>query len=908
MYPNVIRKILTVIGVSCIPVSVLAIPAKPGLLTMRQSDGSEVEVRLVGDEHAHMYTTPEGYPLVWADGTLCYATLKGETLANSGLPYKGDAKFEKSLPVIDKHKVLGSIMANRRPSKVAADGAYPGLYTDAAFPLQGSPKALVILVEYADVKMTLSNAHDYFDRMLNQPGFADYGATGSAADFFRENSRGRFTPQFDVIGPVTLSRPRAYYGANASYGDRHPEEMVIEACQLLDDEIDFTQYDTDGDGVIDNVFVFYAGQSEAAGGGDDTVWPHSSNIAMMGNYVFDGKQLDYYACSNEWQEGRPDGVGTFVHEFSHVLGLPDLYATIESDAFTPGAWSTLDAGPYNNNGCTPPLYSAFERTALGWIEPVEVTGACNATLLPLDQGVCAVVKTTDPEEYFLLENRRRSGWDAYLPGEGMLIWHVHYDKRAWAINAVNNDAAHQRVDLVEADGIPSASTRDGDAFPGTASVTSHILKSWGGEMDALPLTDIACTADMVTFKVADGRETALKEEALAVTEVGAHSFTANWRKRPGVNYMLTVCGGEGVLDGYDGRLIGDMESYTVTGLDAATDYSYFVTGIEGLTMSLPSNKIELTTAATPLSEKRVEALEAENIVYNGFTARWAPLEGAESYDLTVYTKKATGPQSDIMAFDNGLSDLRGWITTSRMTYDMGGMAGASVPSLRLSSDHTIESPHYPDGISAISLWHRGSGTGADAKLLVEVLTPEGWRTVAEDLVGTGKGGKIFRADKMPADARRVRITALFDKGNVAVDDICIEHGTSYSISIVEGYDPLKVTDGTQCAVTGLEGNTTYYYTVTARKATELSQTSEEVEVKTALSGIDGIKGEESAFTVKIEGCSLSVGEIPSTTKVILYDVAGRVVASATGGCTLSTDIPGIYILIVGHDALKINLR
>ena len=275
-----ILKAVAAIILSGAFMSAHAIPAKPGLLTVRQIDGTTVPVHLVGDERAHMYTTPDGYPLVSVGGIFYYAAFDGSTLAGTTMRFEGDAAIEKTLPSIDKRAAFKAVSAKRRPAK--AD-KYPGLYTDAAFPLEGSPKALVILVEYADVKMTHHDALNYFSRMLNEPGFSDYGGTGSAVDFFKENSGGKFTPVFDVVGPVTLARPREYYGGNSVYGDRHPEDMVIEACQLLDDEIDFTQYDTDGDGVIDNVFVFYAGQSEAARGGDDCVWPHSSNIAQLGD-------------------------------------------------------------------------------------------------------------------------------------------------------------------------------------------------------------------------------------------------------------------------------------------------------------------------------------------------------------------------------------------------------------------------------------------------------------------------------------------------------------------------------------------------------------------------------------------------------------------------------------------------
>ena len=188
----------------------------------------------------------------------------------------------------------------------------------------------MILVEYTDVKFHTAadgyktDAKDYFTRMLNEDGFNDFGGTGGAAEFYRFNSHGAFRPVFDVFGPVTLSHDMAYYGGNDSWwngNDLRPEQMVIEACDMLDDEIDFSQYDRDGDGYVDNIFIFYAGRGESSGGSSDTVWPHAWNLASAGysNEVHDGVIVDRYGCSNEWESGRPDGVGTFVHEFSHMV-------------------------------------------------------------------------------------------------------------------------------------------------------------------------------------------------------------------------------------------------------------------------------------------------------------------------------------------------------------------------------------------------------------------------------------------------------------------------------------------------------------------------------------------------------------------------------------------------------------
>ena len=320
-----------------------------------------------------------------------------------------------------------------------------GLF-DTGFPSKGEQKGLVVLVEYKDVKFTHNDPYSYFNRMLNEDGFSDYGGTGCAAEYFRECSDNQFRPKFDVYGPITLSQNMSYYGGNDYSGnDKNPQKMAIEACQQLDATVDFSEYDRDGDGFIDNVFIFYAGRGEASGGSSNTVWPHSWNVtaAEYTSYIFDGVQLDRYACSNEWEGSRPDGVGTFIHEFSHVMGLPDLYATSYTSAFTPGGWSVLDHGSYNNGGCTPPLYSAYERYSLGWITPQVLDGPASVRLNSIGSNQACIIPTGDENEFFLIENRQKTSWDKYIPGHGMLVWHVDYDAYVWRQNTVNNNADHQ---------------------------------------------------------------------------------------------------------------------------------------------------------------------------------------------------------------------------------------------------------------------------------------------------------------------------------------------------------------------------------------------------------------------------------------------------------------------------------
>lgn len=182
-----------------------------------------------------------------------------------------------------------------------------------------------------------------------------------------------------------------------------------------------------------------------------------------------------------------------------MLGLPDLYATQYPTPapFTPGSWDTMDQASYNNNGRTPALYSSFERYALGWVEPTEITGTLNGKLNPLaDANECYVINTANSGEYFILENRQQKGWDKYIPGHGMLIWHIDYLRTIWDRNSCSNNANHQYVDIEEADNIKTEATRDGDAFPGSANVTSFgdnttpSMVTWTSQRLNMPITDI----------------------------------------------------------------------------------------------------------------------------------------------------------------------------------------------------------------------------------------------------------------------------------------------------------------------------------------------------------------------------------------------------------------------------------
>lgn len=572
IFTNRFKTIILASSVAIIGVpSVNAVVAKPGLYAATQPDGSTVTIRQEGGFGNHRTYSADGYLLTTNDeGFYVFADCDAD-----GLPVatsiraldveKRSPEMKIEISKLDQSRVSDAFMRrsiqNNKKTGKARKG--PGLFS-THFPSTGEQHSIAILVNFSNKEFTMEDPNDYYTRQLNEEGFNDNGATGSAREYFIDNSYGNFKPTFDVYGPVTLSHPYAYYGANNSFGeDKRPHEMVIDACLLLDDEVDFSKYDRNGDGVIDNVYIYYAGYGEADGGGSNTIWPHSYDLEYLSDteYVLDGVILNHYACSNELDHVSdiPSGIGTFTHEFSHVMGLPDLYPTAGSSAFTPGEWNIMDVGSYNNCGCTPPNYSSFERYALGWLEPEILTEVGDYTLEPLPQSNKAFLIPTELEnEYFLLENRQHMGNDRFIPGHGMLVWHVDFNQEIWDQNVVNNDNRHQHMDLVEADNERKEKSRAGDSFPGSAGITAFgeetepALLSWAKVSPGIDLYDIAESEEgIISFSVKQSSSAGVE----SVTGFGS-TISVNGR-------FVTCNGGSATVYDFTGKKVTEVSSNPV---------------------------------------------------------------------------------------------------------------------------------------------------------------------------------------------------------------------------------------------------------------------------------------------------------------------------------------------------------
>lgn len=928
--------------------SVRAVPAYPYPVEMSMPDGSRIAIRICGDENFHFYMSIDGYALLPDDdGQLCYAMLddagrlcrSGVKAHSAGLRTASEVSF---LGGIDQSAVIRRLGADRdeaaaRRTKRRADG-----FTDllTSYPSMGSPKALILLVAFKDQPFMTPDPHGAFTDLMTKEGYDYNGATGSARDYFVDNSRGMFTPDFDVYGPVTLPNDMAYYGRETgNLHDINPYQMVADACSLLDDEVDFSQYDEDGDGFVDNVFIFYAGYGQNSGAPSYTIWPHAANIYTYGNIslVLDGVQIGNYACTNEIQgtEGTVRaGIGTFCHEFSHVLGLPDLYATDGTASFTPGQFELMDVGPYLNNGNTPPYMSVYDRMTLKWINPRELSTGETVVLKPFGdvdpatEDEAFIITTISENEYFLLENRQQSGWDSYIPGHGMLVWHIDYDPTLWKNNHVNSTSysQHLRVDIVEADNLADANTYAGDPFPGANNVTSFTdltnpsMKTWTNIKVGKPITNIHEQDGVISFDILGGGERIEAVEALQATDVTPVSFTANWTGRSEIYvYEVDLVRKDEIVPlktfVKETASLSDC-SLTISGLEPSAEYYYVVRAVSGDKKSPASNRVYVTTSDPTFDMFSVTALEASEVKSSSFRAEWMPLDGADGYRLSVYTKDFVAPEYDKVDFSDALSLPDGWFTNCTSTSGMAGTYGDAKPSVRMTVDNDlVSSPVYDADISELSFWYRGA-SGVEGTLSVEMLKDGLWTTletidVTGSTVATTALYNYESSPKIPSGCRSIRIVFNRVAGTMYIDDINIGYSGAAELYYCDGFDHADVGNVTDKEVSGLSPETDYYYSILAYKDGLSSAESDEIHVLTSDSSlIAPVAAGASGVRVSASDGHILVQNIDGSDKdVSVSDPAGRIVYRSLVMAGASLSIPamerGVYVVNAGGYVVKV---
>ena len=520
---NKFMWVLTFIALGALTAS--AVPAHPRPVDVTQSDGTKLTVRLVGDEFYHFSMTTDGYTLLQrSNGDYVYAVQSGSQLIASDMvahnPQMRGAGELKMLSTLKKGLTDQKSIAQGKRVRSNRDKLMDPRKTDYK-----DFRGLVILIEYTDKSFTYKN--DYFDDIMNKENYTGYYSsggyfvpcTGSARDYYYDNSMGEFSPHFDVVGPVKVN-----YSSTTPQGYNNVGDIFVAAVDSLDASVDFSKYDGDDDGIVDMIYFVVAGYTaNFSGNNSGYLWPHQFYMYYYTDDLYDGVYLGRYSCSGEiygWEYygyTDPDGIGTIVHEFTHALGLMDLYDTdyeANGQANDPDDWDVMAGGCYLNSSRTPAGYSIWERYRLGFADIEQITEKKSGyTLEPVNTANTGYwIETPNDNEFFILENRQQTGWDAYLPGHGMLVTRVEYDQDQWWYNSINTQASHMYYELLRAGNGFGAS--GSDPFPGTDDVTTlnnlttPSLKTWNGQDNEMGLNNIAENNGIITFGVVNGDGTA----------------------------------------------------------------------------------------------------------------------------------------------------------------------------------------------------------------------------------------------------------------------------------------------------------------------------------------------------------------------------------------------------------------
>lgn len=553
-----------------------AIPAKKLQKVITLTNGTQVSVELRGDEYLSWW---EG-----TDGTAYRATADDTVFEAFDLEAQKPAAAARRARA-EQGRVAR--LARVKNSLKGADDKMRGLGGDH-ITYKGVKKGLVVLVDFKNKKFADGHDLEYYKNVINGKDFSDEeeGYVGSVRDYFLAQSNGQFELDFDVVGPVTMSKNSGYYGGDGAYQkDEKVYEMIKEACDGIQDKVNLKDYDWDGDGEADQVFFLYAGLGQASGGSAGTIWPHESELRYWpcGVLSYPTGKINTYACANELQPETQGssryisaGIGTICHEFSHCLGFADMYDTTGGGGYGMSVFDVMDQGSYNGNGFVPCNYTAFERIYAGWVEAIELESPATVKDMKSvsDYGRPFIMYNyKNTNEYFLMENRQNTGWDKGLYGSnGLLIVHVNYVPSRWANNSVNSSAEKiQCCTVVNADGSRENTqySLQGDLYP--------------YEVKGVTMND----------EFTDESEPAAKLYTKNSDNSYALGIPITQIKRSKGSISFLVCGGDannvidntfnGVVDGINGVTVAnkaaDNRIYSIDGRYLGTDASALGKGI-----------------------------------------------------------------------------------------------------------------------------------------------------------------------------------------------------------------------------------------------------------------------------------------------------------------------------------------
>ena len=709
-----------------------SVPAKRGVWrTVTLSNGLTIKARLCGDEHAHWWQAEDGS---------CFdvdSLGKGKAVVPQELMSKARSRMAA------RRQAARRANAKKTSQRIATNG------NTGKF--QGQRHGLIILVNFADSKFNTSKfgpTQTLYYRIANETNYGENNFKGSISDYFKAQSGGQFLLDFDVAGPVTLPYGYSYYGQNDDDGyDKRPTEMVREACQAVDGSVDFSKYDWDGDGEVEEVFVVYAGNGEHdTTNQPNLIWPHMDNLANYGEQLtLDGVTINTYACASELNGDKTlSGIGTFCHEFSHCMGFPDMYDTAsDGNNFGMGSWDLMDYGSYNGAGYVPAGYSGYEKMVCGWTTPIELDKpmTVNGMERLADMGQTYIIYNKgNRNEYYILENRQQSGFDKYLPGSGLLIEHVDYDKDIWEWNAVNttnggyypegsstpsyND--HQRITIFHANNIEDDGNNATYPYASLDSLTDSSQPAatvWNANADGTYLMHcrvygITQNADgtvAFSFGRADGNATGTNDSIL---------FKETFDK----------CAGKG---GNDGKFSGNI---TFSVFEPDNDGWKHIDGLAGNYMYGANKCAKFGDSSQPISGWVVSpafTLQGDTAVISFRAAGWNTKAEGTGLDVSV-------SGTDAKLLDNGnLTMKKGeWTTYSLRVKGSGRCTITFMPGKRFFLDDVMvkrEKPKASTGISGVR--------HADGKAAQAVYTLDG-RRVGYDLRALPHGIYIVGGKKI----------------------------------------------------------------------------------------------------------------------------------------------------------------
>ena len=709
-----------------------SVPAKRGVWrTVTLSNGLTIKARLCGDEHAHWWQAEDGS---------CFdvdSLGKGKAVVPQELMCKARSRMAA------RRQAARRANAKKTNQRIATNG------NTGKF--QGQRHGLIILVNFADSKFNTSKfgpTQTLYSRIANEANYGENNFKGSISDYFKAQSGGQFLLDFDVAGPVTLPNGYSYYGQNDDDGyDKRPTKMVREACQALDGSVDFSKYDWDGDGEVEEVFVVYAGNGEHdTTNQPNLIWPHMDNLANYNEQLtLDGVTINTYACASELNGDKTlSGIGTFCHEFSHCMGFPDMYDTAsDGNNFGMGSWDLMDYGSYNGDGYVPAGYSGYEKMVCGWTTPIELDKpmTVNGMERLADMGQTYIIYNKgNRNEYYILENRQQIGFDKYLPGSGLLIERVDYDKDIWEWNAVNttnggyypegsstpsyND--HQRITIFHANNIEYDGNNATYPYASLDSLTDSSQPAatvWNANADGTYL--MHCRVYGITQN-ADG--------TVAFSFGWANGYATGTNDSILFKETFDKCAGTG---GNDGKFSGNI---VFSVFEPDNDGWKHIDGLTGNYMYGANKCAKFGDSSQPISGWVVSpafTLQGDTAVISFRAAGWNAKADGTGLDVSV-------SGTDAKLLDNGnLTMKKGeWTTYSLRVKGSGRCTITFMPGKRFFLDDVMvkrEKPKASTGISGVR--------HADGKAAQAVYTLDG-RRVGYDLRALPHGIYIVGGKKI----------------------------------------------------------------------------------------------------------------------------------------------------------------